>query len=100
MAISDSGRTKELVEVLDIIRPTGAKVIVITSNLGSPVTEYADQILLNSSKETPFRGSAMASRMSQLAVIDMLFLGVASTEYDQVYSAIKKTRVAVNTSKL
>ncbi|MDI3548648.1 MAG: hypothetical protein PWR10_2300 [Halanaerobiales bacterium] len=100
IAISDSGKTRELVESLKVVRETGAKIIVITSNLGSPVTKYADRVLLTSSQETPFRGSALASRMAQLAVIDLLFLGVATAEYDKTLEALEKTRKVMLTSRL
>lgn len=100
IAISDSGRTKELMESLEIAKNAGAKIIAITSNMGSPVTQISDIILLTSSKETPFRGSALASRMAQLAVIDVLFLGVASAEYDKTIEALSKTRVVMQDSRL
>lgn len=100
VAISDSGRTKELMESLEIAKNAGAKIITITSNMGSPVTKISDIILLTSSKETPFRGSALASRMAQLAVIDVLFLGVASAEYDKTIEALSKTRVVMQDSRL
>ena len=100
VAISDSGRTKELVESLKIAKKAGAKIMAITSNMGSPVTDISDIVLLTSSKETPFRGSALASRMAQLAVIDVLFLGVATTEYDQTIEALSKTRVVMQNSRL
>ncbi|MGM0409424.1 MAG: MurR/RpiR family transcriptional regulator [Bacillota bacterium] len=100
VAISDSGRTKELIESLKIAKKAGAKIMAITSNMGSPVTDISDIVLLISSKETPFRGSALASRMAQLAVIDVLFLGVATTEYDQTIEALSKTRVVMQNSRL
>jgi DNA-binding MurR/RpiR family transcriptional regulator len=100
IAISDSGRTKELIESLKIVKNTMAKIIAITSNLGSPITKLADITLLTSSQETPFRGSALASRMAQLAVIDVLFLGVATTEYDKTLEALTKTRLVMQESKL
>lgn len=100
IAISDSGRTKELIEVLRVVKQTDAKVIGITSSLGSPLTELVDETLLTSSKETPFRGSALASRMAQLSVIDVLFLGVATAEYDNTLNALNKTRLAMQHSKL
>ncbi len=100
IAISDSGRTKELIESLEVVRETEASIIAITSNLGSPVTHLADKVLLTSSKETPFRGSALASRMAQLAVIDLLFLGVATAEYEDTLDALDKTRMAMQSSKL
>jgi DNA-binding MurR/RpiR family transcriptional regulator len=100
VAISDSGRTRELMESLNIARNAGAKIMAITSNMGSPVTEIADTILLTSSKETPFRGSALASRMAQLAVIDVLFLGAAADKYDQTLEALDKTRVVMQDSRI
>lgn len=100
IAISDSGKTKELIESLEIVKHTMAKIIAITSNLGSPITKLADITLLTSSQETPFRGSALASRMAQLAVIDVLFLGVATAEYTKTLEALEKTRVALQESKL
>lgn len=100
IAISDSGRTRELVEALEIVNKTGAGVIVITSNMGSPVTKYADRVLLTSSKETPFRGSALASRMAQLAVIDILFLGVATAQYEDTLEALYLTRKAMESSRV
>ncbi|MBU4349803.1 MurR/RpiR family transcriptional regulator [bacterium] len=100
IAISDSGRTKELIESLKIVKNAMAKIIAITSNLGSPITKLADITLLTSSQETPFRGSALASRMAQLAVIDVLFLGAAVAEYDKTLEALNKTRLVMQESKL
>jgi DNA-binding MurR/RpiR family transcriptional regulator len=100
VAISDSGRTKELMESLKIAKNAGANILAITSNMGSPVTEIADLVLLTSSKETPFRGSALASRMAQLAVIDVLFLGAATNQYEKTIEALNKTRVVMQDSRI
>lgn len=100
VAISDSGRTKELMESLKVAKNAGANIMAITSNMGSPITEIADIILLTSSKETPFRGSALASRMAQLAVIDVLFLGAATHRYEKTIEALNKTRVVMQDSRI
>lgn len=100
VAISDSGRTRELMESLEIAKNAEAKIVAITSNMGSPVTEIADLILLTSSRETPFRGSALASRMAQLAVIDVLFLGAATRQYEKTIEALNKTRVVMQDSRI
>ena len=100
VAISDSGRTRELLEAVDILKKNGCRVIAITSQAGSPLAEKADRLLLNYSQESPFRGSAMASRLAQLSVIDMLFLGAALARYDSTNEALKRTREAVQSSKL
>ena len=100
VAISDSGRTRELIESLSIAKNAGAKILAITSNMDSPVTEIADLVLLTSSKETTFRGSALASRMAQLAVIDVLFLGAATHQYEKTIEALNKTRVVMQDSRI
>lgn len=100
VAISDSGRTKELMESLKVAKNANANILAITSNMGSPITEIADLVLLTSSKETPFRGSALASRMAQLAVIDVLFLGAATSQYEKTTEALNKTRVVMQDSRI
>ena len=100
IAISDSGQTKELIESVEVAQNAGARILVITSNMGAPLTELADKVLLTSSKETPFRGSALASRMAQLAVIDVLFLGVATSEYEKTVESLDKTRVVMQESRI
>ncbi len=100
VAISDSGKTKELFESLEVVIETEARIISITSNLGSPIPNLADEVLLTSSNETSFRGSAMSSRMAQLAIIDVLFVGAATAEYDKTIEALEKTRITLQKSKL
>ncbi len=99
-AISNSGRTREILEAVDILLENNCPVVAITSQAGSPLGQRADHLLLNSSKETPFRGSAMASRMAQMAVIDMIFLGTALENYEETNRALQRTREAVQSSKV
>ncbi|MFW5789827.1 MAG: MurR/RpiR family transcriptional regulator [Halanaerobiaceae bacterium] len=99
LAISDSGRTRELIEVLDILEETGCQRVAITSQVGSPVSERSEITLLTSSRETPYRGSAIASRIAQLAVIDILFLATALADHDETTAALQKTREAMQISK-
>ncbi len=100
IGISDSGKTKELMTSLTIAKETGVKLAIITSSAGSPIAQLTDTVLLTSSRETPFRGSAIASRMAQLAVIDLLFLGVATAKYESTFAALKKTRLVMQKSKV
>lgn len=100
IAISDSGRTKELYRVLEIVKEVGSSIIVITSNQGSPISSLADITLLVSSQETPFRGSAIASRLAQMTVMDILFLGTATSSQEKTIEALKKTRLAMQETKI
>lgn len=99
IAISDSGKTRELIEVLDILKAKKCQRVAVTSQAGSSVSERADITLLTSSKETPYRGSAIASRLAQLAVIDILFLATALANHKETTTALQKTREAMQISK-
>src|SRR5471030_2947785 len=76
LAISHSGETSEAVDALQQAKNAGAKTVAITANARSTLARKADCILLTSGRELGFRAAAMASRTSQLLIIDCLFIGV------------------------
>ena len=78
--ISNSGRSKDLLDVADIARRKGATVIVITAS-GSPLAHEAQGqqhvLLAADHPEDADRYSPMVSRLLHLLVIDVLTTGVA-----------------------
>ncbi|HSW05369.1 MurR/RpiR family transcriptional regulator, partial [Aquabacterium sp.] len=80
VAISNSGRTRDLLDAVDVARRKGATVIVITAS-ASPLAQYAqsnNQILLAADHPEDFdRYSPMVSRLLHLTIIDILTTGVA-----------------------
>lgn len=100
VAVSDSGRTEELYQVLEVVKEAGTPIILITSNQGSPMSSLATITLPVSSQETPFRGSALASRLAQMTVMDLLFLGVATSTQERTLEALKRTRLVLQESKI
>ena len=78
--ISNSGRSKDLLDVADIARRKGATVIVITAS-GSPLAyEVQGQqhvLLAADHPEDADRYSPMVSRLLHLVIIDILTTGVA-----------------------
>ncbi len=95
IGISHSGSTKDIVRSLEIAAKAGAKTICITSSLKSPVTNVSDIKLIVSAKELAYRTEPMASRISQLAVIDVLSVGVALKRKDIVIGNLNKARKAL-----
>lgn len=71
--ISYSGSTKDNVYVAEIAKDVGAKIVAITRFIKSPLTTYADIILLCGSNEGPLEGGSMGAKLSQLYIIDVLF---------------------------
>jgi DNA-binding MurR/RpiR family transcriptional regulator len=73
IAISQSGSTLETVDIAELARKQGAKVISITGYERSPLTKFSNHILLTPTKETPFESGAISAKIAQLFVIDLLF---------------------------
>jgi RpiR family carbohydrate utilization transcriptional regulator len=78
--ISNSGRSRELVDVAEIALRKGATLIVITAS-GSPLAHLAQQpgqvLLAADHPEDWDRYSPMVSRLLHLMIIDILTTGVA-----------------------
>lgn len=71
--ISYSGATKDNVYVAKIAKKAGAKIVMVTRFVKSPLTNYADTVLLCGSNEGPLEGGSMGAKLSQLYIIDILF---------------------------
>src|SRR5699024_11261462 len=85
IGISFSGETPEVASILQLANENNINTISLTKYGHSIVAEKADINLYNSAKqETTFRSGATSSRMTQLQVIDILFMIVASIKYDKL----------------
>ena len=82
IGISHSGKTKETIDTLRLAKKSGAKIISITNSAASMITEISDVSLLTADFETGFFSETMASRICQLAIIDMLYIGVMLSDYE------------------
>lgn len=95
VGVSYSGETREIVHVLSLAKETGATVISITKFGTNSVAELADIKLYTSSLEKSIRSGAMASRIAQLNVVDILFIGVASRHSEMAHAHLERTRDAI-----
>ena len=78
IAISYSGETKEVIKCAENAKNKGVPVISITkASISNTLADMSDIVLRVPFVEKSLREGAMSSRISQLAVIDMLFLGMA-----------------------
>lgn len=76
VVISNSGRSRDLLDALEIARRKGATTIVITAS-GSPLAHQAQILLSVDHPEDYDRYSPMVSRLLHLTVVDILTTGVA-----------------------
>jgi len=99
VGISYSGQTEEIIQSLTEAKQQGATIVTLTKFGPSPVAELADIRLYTSSVEKSIRSGAMASRIAQLNVIDVLFITLVSSRQDAVIPILEKTRLAVSRTK-
>ncbi|WP_028991727.1 MurR/RpiR family transcriptional regulator [Thermoanaerobacter thermocopriae] len=99
IGISYSGQTADTVDALRLAKNSGATTICITRFGNSPITEVSDIKLFVYSTEAIFRSGAMASRMAQLNVVDILFSIIACRKYDEVIKYLENTSEAVSSRK-
>jgi len=75
--ISCSGATRETVQCLEVAKSRGALTICLTNAMQSPITSFSDLCLYATPSEIKYFQAPLASRITQLAVIDALFVSLA-----------------------
>lgn len=94
--ISFSGATFEVEKIIEMANEKGAVTVSLTKYGQSSISELA-QIHLHTSpaREANFRSGATSSRLAQLHVMDILFMSVASRQYDTTVQYLDATREAI-----
>ncbi|WP_010532082.1 MurR/RpiR family transcriptional regulator [Lentibacillus jeotgali] len=96
VGISFSGKTKQVIDLLELAKTKQVKTISITKSGKSPVSNMSDiQLYTSAAKEATFRSGATSSRMAQLHVIDILLMIIASSEYEEIIQHLDETREAI-----
>ena len=96
-AISYSGETKEIINALTVAKENQATIITMTQNKRNTIQSFAEYALYVVSNEADIRSSATASRIAQLTLIDILYTGIATLNYDQSIVALNRTLEVIKT---
>ena len=94
IGISYSGCSRHTVVMLALARKAGATTLAMTNFENSLISKYAD-ILLCASNRQFFYGDTIFSRISQLALVDMIYAGVLNRDYDRFARKLNKTSAIV-----
>lgn len=92
ICISHTGRSKETLKIAEIAHEQGAKVVVITSHGSSPLAKLGDVVLVSISEEIEFHSEALSSRISQLSILDSLFVISMFMNKDKATESLNKVR--------
>lgn len=97
---SYSGSTKDSIEITNIARRSGCKVVCITRYANSHLACIADEVLVCGSNEGPLEGGAATTSMVQLYILDILYLQYFTRHYRQCRISKEKTTEAISTKVL
>lgn len=80
IGISYSGCSTNTVDVMKLAKKSGAKTIALTNFENSPISRHSD-ICICTSNEQFLYGDAIFSRTVQLAIVDMIYMGILTSDY-------------------
>ncbi|WP_308430729.1 MurR/RpiR family transcriptional regulator [Lentibacillus kapialis] len=97
IAVSLTGSTKDIVDSVEIAKQQNATVIALTNYIKSPLTQFADHVLLSSAKESPLDSGSLVAKVSQLFLIDLVCTGLTIKNYDNAEKV--KMGISRNTAR-
>lgn len=72
VAISSSGRTKDIIDAVKIAKENGVFVICITAHKSSPLAKLADEALVSAYTEETLTGESTEARLSQTFLVNCI----------------------------
>lgn len=93
---SYSGRTNEMARCVEEMNRNGATTVVITGFEKSPIAKMADYVLTLATNEHIFRSGAMASRIAQLNMVDILYTAIINQNVSMSMEQLSRTHITKN----
>lgn len=95
IAFSCSGATREVNLAVEQAKLNNTFCIAVTNTSPSPLSKMADLVLRFPDRESEIRIGAIYSRYAQLAIADILFMGIAQKNFGEMEQCLIKTRSLV-----
>lgn len=94
--ISHTGLNKDTISIAKRAKESGAKVIVLTSYPLSPLAKLADIVLISTAEEITWRSESLSTRLSQLCIMDALFVLIMFNDETKANDSLRKIRHAIS----
>lgn len=89
IGISYSGYSKHTVEMMRNAQKVGAKTMVITNFENAVIADFADILICGSNQQFLY-GNTIFSRISQMALVDMIYAGLLNRDYGRLSKRLNK----------
>ena len=96
VAFSHSGCSMDTVKALKLAQKAGAGTIAITSRKNPLLARYADVCLCTGGEEAVIYGTAIFSRIPDLAVVDLLYMGIIQSDYERFSRSLDKSGAVID----
>lgn len=100
IAISHSGRTKQVVEAMRIAKEKGAKTICFTKVGKSELTKYSDIVLYNVTIDTTIDKEVIGRRVAEQAMLDAIYMGVLQKMKTNSFDKFQKVSENLKVNKI
>ena len=91
VAFSHSGRSVDTVKALRLAKKAGAGTVAVSGEREPMLAKCADVCLWVGSAGSSIYGNAIFSRIPDLAVVDMLYMGVILSDYDRFSRSLDRS---------
>lgn len=95
IGFSTSGSSKSVVKSLELSRENGASTIAITSFANSPITQFADVVLLTTYSEPKILKDTNSSIVEQVALVSAITLAVAHIDAPHAILNLSETSALI-----
>ena len=100
VAISHSGRSRTVLDVVRRAQEAGASVIVITNFPVSPIAKRADIVLLTAAFSQHHTGEVISKRIAELCIIESLYINYLIRKGPPALRRLRVSNEAVQVHKL
>ena len=100
LAISHSGKTKSIIELVKYAKITGATIICITNYPLSSLAKISDIVLLTAVFIEQIKGEVMSKRVAELCILESLFVNVLIKQSDRFLGDLTRSNTALKINKI
>ena len=100
LAVSHTGATRDLLASVAMAKRNGATIIALTSHAASELARAADIVLVGMGREVRYCSEAAASRLIHMAIVDVLYTGLALRLPERYQTNLERMRAAIAEKRL
>lgn len=98
--ISHKGNSQDIYNVVRMGKNRGLRVVSLTRLVDNPISNLADVKLHTVAEDVAFRSTAISSRIAQLSIIDVLYIGLVRKNYDEAKGYLANSKELVQPLKI